>query len=142
MKVLGYFSKSIVLGVMAVSSVNAFAAGAVAYSCIGKNAVTGEAVVMELLFSDSAPGAGYTNESVTITKSGGIELKKAIVLQMYDANTKNECQKNSQGEINMSGDLNMEPTKQGDIADYTIAFKSLCGKDKSFDLKAYCLFQY
>lgn len=119
----------------------AFAAGAVEYSCIGKNKVSGEAVVFSLMFSDHARDVGYTNEAITIEKSGGFNLEKPLVLQMFGASKKNECKKNEQGEILMSGKaFSMDPAQEGQPYSYRVKFKVSCGEEASFDVDAACEF--
>jgi hypothetical protein len=121
---------------------NAFGAPATSYSCVGKNKATGSAVVFDLLFADSAPGAGYTNQSITITKHGSY-LDKPIILQMYGATKKNECQKNGDDEIYLSpGNFDMRFDQQSSMNAQIVIFKSACGGQDKFDVKAYCLFDY
>jgi hypothetical protein len=120
---------------------NALASGAVSYTCVGKNAPDRESVVFELLFADHGRGVGYTNQSVTITQKGGMNLPQPIVLQMYGANSKNHCKKNKQGEIYLGTDLNMTPTPEGSNAAYTVTVQADCGApSEKLDIKADCFF--
>lgn len=119
----------------------AFATGAVAYNCVGKNSLNGEAVTFDVLFADHAPGHGYTNQSITILRRGWETLEKPIVLQMYDATEQNHCSVNSLGEINFDGKyFEMTPTAEGDIAPYKMSVKSQCAQAK-LEIESYCFFQ-
>ena len=134
--------KLLVIGSLLIFSTDAFAGSAVGYSCIGKNRADKESIVFSVLFSDSAPEAGYTNQSITITSKGGIELEKAIVLQMSGATRKNHCTTNELGETYMKGGFDMTPTPESNpAADYKVKFKSNCGADQKYDVNAYCVFQ-
>jgi hypothetical protein len=117
---------------------NAFASPAVSYSCIGKNKATNETVVFSVMFSDWAMKESYTNESITIEKVAGQTLDEAtaVTYQMHGANKKNDCKKNSQGEINMASDFFMEPLSNS-TADWTVTVKTSC-KQQPLDLKGYC----
>jgi hypothetical protein len=121
-------------------STNAFAGAAVAYTCVGKNKVNNEAVVFEVIFADHAHEVGYTNQSVTVLKRGWQDLATPITFQMFGANAKNNCKKNSNEEINMHGGFEMD-TVPGDLADFAISFKSACREDQKFDVKGLCYFQ-
>jgi hypothetical protein len=136
--------KNVILVLVMIAANSAFAAAAASYTCVGKNkAKQNESVSFDLLFADSAPGAGYTNQSITITKEGSFPLQKAVVLQMYDATAKNECKVTSQGEINLSGKhFSMEPTKEGSLADYEVTFKISCANGPQYDVVAGCVFDY
>jgi|GEM_PF-3528125 len=134
------------LATISTLTLNAFAGtvGASGYDCVGKNSVTKDSVVLELLFSNSAPEVGYANQTVTIKKVGAQVLDQPIVLQMFEATKRNECQKNQSGQTYMSGGIDLTPTKEGELADFTISFKSYCGDRDSklnFDVKAYCVYQ-
>lgn len=126
------------IGILALS-LNAMAAPATTYVCVGTNEGTRDAIGFDLTFSDWTPDTSYTNESVTITRRGFEVLEKPIVLQMKGANAQNNCQANQFGEIYMNGDgFEMNPTNEGDIAPYQVSFTSKCGTDHQYSVKAYC----
>jgi hypothetical protein len=120
----------------------AFSGAAVLYNCVGKNKVNSESVVFEIQFSDSSSEAGYTNQAITVTKSGWENLKKPDVLQMYQATKENNCQLNEAGERYYPGTFDMRPTKEKDLADYIVTFNSDCGKDKNYNITAFCFFAH
>lgn len=135
--------KVLVSSVLLFVGFDAFAGAAVGYSCVGRDNFKNEAVVFDLLFSDSAPKVGYTNQSITITKKGGLSLEPGIVLQMFDAKTKNKCKKNDIGEFYlMASDFDMQPQADGEMGDYLVSFKIECGADIKFDVKGLCFFEY
>lgn len=119
---------------------SAFASPAVSYTCVGKNNVSGEAVVFELLFADYAPGHGYTNESITIIKRGWEQLQKPLVLQMKGATNENNCEINEENETYMHGGFEMVPA-ENITPDYKVSFKSACREDQKFDVSGYCYYQ-
>lgn len=136
---------ALILATFSVFTFQALAAGDAGYDCIGKNSVTNESVALELRFADPTPEFGYASKTVTIKKVGAIALDQPVILQMVNASKRNECQKTEDGQIYMSGGIDMTPTREGDLADFTIDFKSYCGDRNSkqnFDVKAYCIFQH
>lgn len=134
--------KQTILVFIALLSAQALASPAVIYSCTGKDSLSGQAITFDLTFSEWAPEIGYSNESVTVLRQGWETLANPIVLQMFDGNDQNACSRNEVGEIYMSSEhFKMEPTAQGDIADYKVSFKSDCA-DAKFNLEAYCFHQY
>ena len=133
--------KALVLTALTLAlSSNALAAPATAYSCVGKNKVNGEAVVFEVLMADHAPGAGYTNQSVTVIKRGWETLAKPLTLQMYDATKKNNCQPTGQDELYMHEGFDMTPAP-GNTPAYETTFKSACSADQQYDVTGFCFFQ-
>lgn len=118
-----------------------FAGAAVLYNCAGVDSVSGDSVVFELAFSDSAPDVGYTNQSVTIEKQGSEVLQKKIVFQMFEATKQNQCSRNDQDEIYLAEGFDMIPAPNGNLAAYQVNVKSNCA-DAKVDIKAYCFFQY
>jgi hypothetical protein len=136
--------KSILILIAMAISTNVFAAPASSYTCVGKNAVNDEAVSFELLFADHAPEAGYTNQSITITKSGLDSLATPVVLQMFEASEDNNCKVNELGETYLY-DSNWEMTPLEDekgILGFKVNFKSSCDADHDFDVKAVCILTY
>jgi hypothetical protein len=117
----------------------AHAGGAVEYNCLGKDAASGESVLLTLTFSEYDREVGYSNQSITILKKGWETLEKPIVFQMSGATKKNNCTINENGEIRLKTDINMTPTQNNKIAEYEITVKTDC-KDAQFDISAQCSF--
>lgn len=136
--------KALLLATISTLSLNASAISDSGYDCVGKNSVTNESVALELKFANLTPEVGYTSQTVTIKKVGGVALDKPVILQMFNASKRNECQHNSMGETYMSGGVDLTPISDHSVADFTISFKSYCGDRDSklnFDVKAYCVYQ-
>lgn len=131
--------KMILASMALLLSTSAFASGAVAYKCIGRDALTSSSISFDLLFSDSAPGEGYTNESITITGRSWetLELKNQTIYQMHKANKRNNC-KVVDGQIMLKTNLKMTPSKE--VEGYTVEVKSSC-VGAALDVKAVCVFQ-
>lgn len=134
--------KTIISMALFALTMNAFAGGAVNYNCTGKNAATGESVLYEVTFADSAMEVGYTNQSVTVLKVGWEVLELPVTFQMFGARVSNVCKKNENGEIMMTGksSFNMVPVKEGSMGDYEISFKIKCGTEVNYDVKGICFF--
>jgi hypothetical protein len=119
-----------------------FAAGAVGYSCAGKNNSDGGAIMFDVMFSDSAPNQGYTNQSITIYSQSGVQFEQPIVLQMFGAKKSNVCTTNSEKETYMDGKtFKMVPSKKDELNSYRTTFQLKCGNNVNFDVEAYCFFQ-
>jgi hypothetical protein len=117
------------------------AGAAVLYNCAGIDSVSGDSVVFELAFSDSAPGLGYTNQSITIEKQGFEAPQKKTVFQMFEATKQNQCTRNNLDEIYLVEGFDMLPTANDNLAAYQVNVKSNCA-DANVDIKSYCFFQY
>lgn len=117
--------KKIILALTILAAQNSFAAGASSYLCQGINKVTGKTVAYEVLFADHDREAGYTNQSITVTK----EDNSTVTFQMYGATRRNHCKTNASGEIMLAKGFNM-----GDTMD----FKINCGKDVNYDVQGTC----
>lgn len=62
--------KFLITIVLALVSSQSFASSAVQYNCLGKDAVSGNSIFLEVDFGDYGPEVGYTNQSITIVKNG------------------------------------------------------------------------
>lgn len=131
------------LAILTATSASAFAAPAVTYMCVGKDAASNQAVNYEVMFSNSVFGHGYGNQSITVTQRGWEVIEGGKVFQMAGAKKKNKCKKNEMGETYLPGsDFSMEPTADGQPGDYIVSFKAACGEDATYDVKGVCFFQY
>jgi hypothetical protein len=120
----------------------AFASPAVSYSCVGRNAVTKEAVTFEVLFAESDLEHGYMNQAVSITKEGWAVPEEPSTYQMYGATKENACQKTPEGEVYMHGDFEMLPTKKNAVGDFNATFKVNCGERRNYDVKGVCFYEH
>lgn len=133
--------KILALCMFAMIGSEALAAPAMLYTCVGKDKKTEAAVSFDVIFADYARGEGYTNQAITILRRGYETLENPIVLQMYQATQKNECQRNYANEIFLLGEhFEMIPTAEGELAPYKMIVKSACA-DAELDLEGYCFFQ-
>lgn len=129
--------KTLIASIFALLSAQAaFAAPAVSYNCVGKNAVTNKSIVFNLVYSEWEASEGYTYQAVEVLKEGFEMLKEPKVLFL---NATKACD-NNQGAIGMP-DFKMTPTKQGAVGDYLVRFKLSCGSEYKFDVKGVCFFE-
>lgn len=124
-----------------VLSASALASPAVSYTCVGINNANKQAVTFELLFSEHDREIGYANQSITITREGGMDASAPYVLQIT-SKERLACKKNpTADETYLPGSqFSMDPTRDGDLAPYQVSFKSKCAADRQYDVKAYCFF--
>jgi hypothetical protein len=128
---------SAVFGIVSLlATANVFAAPAMSYKCVGLNKTTQQAVVFDVDFSEYDPSFGYANQSISVSYNGG-DLKKAVIMQMTSGKKKNECKKNSEGEINILAS-GFESGEESD-ADRSskVAFKTKCAG--GFDVVGTCV---
>ncbi len=122
--------KSLILALTILAAQQSFAAPATSYLCEGQNKVTGKTVAFEVLFADHDREAGYTDQSITVTK----EDKSTVIFQMFGANRSNHCKTGASGEIFLAKSFKMDSDAQG----VTMEFKIDCGKDLNYDVKGRC----
>lgn len=123
--------KKLILALSILAAQQTYAAAASEYACQGVNKVTGKTVSYEVLFSDYGRGAGYTNQSVTVTKDDN----STVIFQMYGATRKNHCKQNASGEIFLVKSFKMDSDAQG----VTMDFKINCGGGINYDVKGHCV---
>lgn len=108
----------------------ALAAGAMEYSCMGVNKIDGKYIEFDVTYSDYAREAGFTNQSVSISKVGNIEPQNFKTLQMFGATKDNACQvvgTESSDELYLNKDnFSMTDAHQGAEYDSIVTLQSGC----------------
>lgn len=125
--------KKILTLILSLFATQALAAGTVSYKCTGVNRVDRSAVELEISFDTYAQEAGYTNQSITITKFDGTEPKALGRLQMFDANSKNNCEQAGDGEVYLNpknGGFEMKSTSQNSVHESLVFINSKCSNQK------------
>lgn len=118
-------------------------AAAAGYNCLGKDSISDQVVAFDVVFADSAPGHGYTNQSITINKIGAGTLDVPIIYQMYGANRKNHCKANEVGEIYVANDdaVDMSSSEKPTVGEQIISIKVACG-EQNLNVTGVCFFGF
>jgi hypothetical protein len=109
------------------------AGGAVAYKCTGVNRVDRSVVELDISFDTYAQEAGFTNQSITITKVDGSVGQVLGTLQMFGADKKNNCKQTGDGEIYLNpknGGFEMKDTSQDSAHESLVFINSKCANQK------------
>ena len=132
--------KSLLVVLLSLATTQVFDAGAIGYDCVGRNRADGTGIEYNVYYQDYAPEAGYTDQSIVITKIGAVDINEGIKLQMFGATKENDCKATGQGETYFNaGKLNFEMTTphNDDGIAYINRVKSICDNAK-FDIIGVC----
>lgn len=120
--------KSLLMILITSMSAQVFAAGAMEYSCTGVSRSPRAAIEFSVVYSDYERSAGFTNQSVTVTKFGDHDVSSPLSFQMFGANKKNNCTLSSGDEIYVDSKISgfkMSPANKGQEGEVT-TFKMSC----------------